>query len=337
MTAASSTASLIELIDAHLHQFSVRKPSPHTLAAYRRDLEGIGRRLAAAIGVDWVELNLDDLTKGALRRAFADWAGDHAAASIRRAWSAWNTFFEFLVAEDLVEGNPMGAITPPPTTKGRAKAIPGDDVATQLLRTAAQEDPTARHPWPSRDLALVATFLVTGIRLSEAVALDIGAFDGPAGSRRLAVLGKGSKMRTIPVEEPLEILIEDYLDERAERFPRHRLNDPRTALFVRADNGERPSRQQVEHWIDKLYRRAGMRAQVPTGALVHALRHTFATSALDHGADVVELQELLGHSSLETTRRYLDATAAGLRQAILAHPAQAALARFTRHQSSASG
>jgi hypothetical protein len=72
-----------------------------------------------------------------------------------------------------------------------------------------------------------------------------------------------------------------------------------------------------------------VRGQVPQGALVHALRHTFATSALDHGVDVVELQELLGHSSLDTTRRYLDATAAGLREAIAAHPAQAALKRFT--------
>ena len=75
----------------------------------------------------------------------------------------------------------------------------------------------------------------------------------------------------------------------------------------------------------KLYVRAGLRAQVPAGALVHALRHTFATSALEAGADVVELQELLGHASLETTRRYLSATAQGLRHVIQAHPAQEAL------------
>ena len=133
-----------------------------------------------------------------------------------------------------------------------------------------------------------------------------------------------------PSRPSLETLLGLYLDERRERFPRQRLGQPRTPLFVRADNGLRPSRQQVEGWIDKLYRRAGIRNQVPAGALVHALRHTFATSALDHGIDVVELQELLGHSSLDTTRRYLDATAAGLRQAIANHPAQAALRRFAQ-------
>jgi integrase/recombinase XerD len=320
--------SLPELIDRHLQDLVVRKPSPNTVAAYPRDLEGIGRRIAAASGRRLDQLTVGDLDRTALRRAFADWAGDHAAASVRRAWSAWNGFFEFLVLEDLVDANPMRAVSQPKADRGRARAIPGDDIASRLLQTAATTDPTARWPWPARDVALVATFLVTGLRLSEAVALDLGAFSGPEGARRLSVVGKGGRARTIPVEPAYESLVEQYLEERAERFPRHRLDDGRTPLIVRADNGERPSRQQVEGWVDKLYRRAGVRNQVPPGALVHALRHTFATSALDHGTDVVELQELLGHASLETTRRYLDATASGLRQAIAAHPAQAALRRF---------
>jgi len=320
------------LIDRHLHHYAVRKPSPHTLAAYRRDLEGVAARLASAAGVDSAALTLADLQRARLREAFADWAADHAAASVRRAWSAWNVFFDFLVAEELVEGNPMSAITPPRHQKGRAKVIAGDDVAERLLSTAAQEDPTGRQPWPSRDVALVALFLVTGVRLSEAISLDLGSFDGPVGSRRIGVVGKGNKVRTIPIEAQLEELIGDYLVDRLDRFPRHRLDDPRQPLFVRADTGKRLNRQQVEYLVDKLYRRAGVRGRVPEGALVHALRHTFATSALDHGVDVVELQELLGHASLDTTRRYLEATAAGLRDAIAAHPAQAALRQFRRSQ-----
>ena len=63
---------------------------------------------------------------------------------------------------------------------------------------------------------------------------------------------------------------------------------------------------------------------MPAGALVHALRHTFASSALEARADVVELQTLLGYASLDTTRRYLDATAEGLRQAVRSHPGQVA-------------
>src|SRR5690606_3825388 len=147
--------------ERHLHDLAVRKPSPHTIAAYRRDLEGVGRRIAAADGCRLDELTVAALHRTAMRRAFADWAGDHAAASVRRAWSAWNGFFEFLVLEDLLEANPMRAVSQPKSSKGRAKVIAGDDVASTLLQTAASEDPTARWPWPGRDVALVATFLVT--------------------------------------------------------------------------------------------------------------------------------------------------------------------------------
>ncbi len=315
-----------------LQQLAVRKPSPHTVAAYRRDLEGVGRRICVALGhgEDLDRLELGDLDKVTLRAAFASWADDHAAASIRRAWSAWNGFFEHLVIEEVVLTNPMSAITPPRQSRGKPKAIPGDDVASLLLQTAAQADGTSRSPWPARDVALVATFLVTGIRLSEAISLNLGSLDGPQGARRLVVIGKGNKPRTVPIEETLEDLLLRYLGERRDRFPTVRFDDLRLPLFARTDTGGRFTRQQVEYLVDKLYRRAGIRSRIPEGALVHALRHTFATSALDNGVHVVELQELLGHASLDTTRRYLDATAAQLRHAVASHPAQAALRQFAR-------
>ncbi|MCA1671339.1 MAG: tyrosine-type recombinase/integrase, partial [Actinobacteria bacterium] len=99
---------------------------------------------------------------------------------------------------------------------------------------------------------------------------------------------------------------------------------PATPLFVDVA-GQRLSAHQMKYLIERLYVRAGLRARVPAGAMVHALRHTFATSALQAGADVVELQTLLGHESLETTRRYLDASAEGLREVIRGHPGQIAL------------
>jgi integrase/recombinase XerD len=82
---------------------------------------------------------------------------------------------------------------------------------------------------------------------------------------------------------------------------------------------------QGKYLIERLCVRAGLRARVPAGALVRALRHTLATSALEAGADVVNLQTLLGHASLDTTRCYLDATAEGLREVVRGHPGQVAL------------
>ncbi len=303
------------------------KPSPATLSGYRRDLGGIADRLAALEGIGRLpELRVGDLGRQALLAAFSSWASDHAASSVRRAHSAWSGFFDYLVAEGAIDGNPMAAIPKPKTPSSLPRSIRAPDAVGRLLRIAGEADPRARNPWPARDLALVATFCVTGIREAEAAGLSIGSLAGETGARRLEVKGKGGKVRPVPIDPALDEVLDLYLRERSRRFPKDRLDHPSIPLFVDA-RGRRLTVHQIRYLIEKLYVRAGIRAQVPAGALVHALRHTFATSALEAGADVVELQELLGHASLETTRRYLSATAQGLRHVISAHPGQAALRR----------
>jgi site-specific recombinase XerD len=318
----TSDSPLAFAVDEWLIVMGASKPSPNTLEAYRRDLTGVAARLAAIEELD--EVRLPDLNRITVRAAFASWAADHAAASVRRAHSAWSSFFDFLVTEGIVDGNPMAAIPKPKTPSSLPRSIRARDAVSRLLATAAEPDPRGRHPWPLRDLALVATFCVTGIREAEAVELSTGSLEGEPDARRLRILGKGGKARPVPIDPSLDRLLSAYQEERAARFPGHDLNHPATPLFV-DHRGQRLNVDQVRYLVERLYVRAGLRAHVPAGALVHALRHTFATSALEAGADVVELQELLGHASLETTRRYLSATGAGLRQVISAHPSQAAL------------
>jgi integrase/recombinase XerC len=310
------------VIPAWLTDLGAAKPSPHTLAAYRRDVEGVARRLAVAEGL--ARPRVADLERSALRAAFASWASDHAAASVRRAHSAWSSLFDFLVAEGVLDGNPMSAIPKPKTPAALPRSIRANGAIARLLQVAAQPDPQARNPWPSRDLALAATFCVTGIREAEASALGLGSRVGEPGARRLEVVGKGGKARPVPIAPALDSVLDAYLDERARRFPAEDTDHPSSPLFVDV-RGRRVSVHQIRYLVERLYVRAGIRAQVPAGALVHALRHTFATQALEAGADVVELQELLGHASLETTRRYLSATAQGLRQVVQGHPSHAAL------------
>ena len=301
------------------------KPSPATVAAYRRDVEGVGRRLAALEGKGTFEdVVVSDLERGSLRAAFSSWASDHSASSVRRAHAAWTGLLRFLVSEAVVESNPMDGVAKPKAPVTLPRSIRAPDAVTRLLRAASEPDPTGRSPWPARDLALVATFCVTGVREAEAAGLSLGSLAGERGARRLEVVGKGSKMRAVPVDPALDAVLETYLAERKERFPDQALSHPGAPLFVDG-RSRRMSVHQIHYLISKLYVRAGIRASVPAGAMVHALRHTFATAALEAGADVVELQELLGHSSLETTRRYLSATAQGLRHVIAAHPSQAAI------------
>ncbi|HEX8159258.1 MAG TPA: tyrosine-type recombinase/integrase, partial [Solirubrobacteraceae bacterium] len=171
---------------------------------------------------------------------------------------------------------------------------------------------------------MVALYCVTGIRLSEGIALRLDSITGPSGARRLQVTGKGKKERMIPLQPGLEAVLERYLDSRQERHGEDALKDPAAALLVHYDNTPL-TRGRVQYVIEQLYRRAGLTAAVPAGALVHALRHSFASLAIEYGTDVAELCELLGHASLATTSRYLDANTSRLRQAVAAHPSQRAL------------
>ena len=220
----------------------------------------------------------------------------------------------------------MSAVPKPKLPQTAPRSIRHENPAELLLSTAATSDAGAKASkrWPERDVALVATFCVTGIRLAEAIGLNLDSITGPPGARRLQVTGKGNKDRAIPIEPALEALLDRYLESRIERHSAESLENPAAPLFVHYD-GTRLTRGRIQYQIERVYKRAGLRAAVPKGALVHALRHTFASQAIEYGTDVVELRDILGHASLATTSRYLDANAQRLRQAIKAHPAQRAL------------
>jgi hypothetical protein len=147
----SPASRFSELVDAWLFQLGATKPATNTVAAYRQDLEGVARRIATDAEV--AVLHLEHLTKETLRAAFASWATDHAGASVLRAHSSWSRLFDFLVAEDLVEGKPMAAVPKPCRVDGAARAIRDPDAAARLLATAAEPDPRGRSPWPERDVA----------------------------------------------------------------------------------------------------------------------------------------------------------------------------------------
>lgn len=300
------------------------KPSPHSERAARSDFAAIHGRLQENLGTD--DPVLDEVTAKALRLAFAGFAVDHSAASIARAWSTWNQFFAFLVAEELVPGNPMGAVARPKTPRRTPKPLQGDDAPEVLLQTTAAGTRAARFPWPERDLAFLATSLLTGLRLSELLALNLGSIDGRAGERRIKVMGKGRRERTVPFEEPLYAILGRYLATRNERFPGVKLG-PKAPLFVDR-RGSRMREGAARYLVQTSLSHAGLGARVPRGASVHALRHTFATRLAEDGASATEIQALLGHESLNTSQGYIDATANATRQAARSNRTYQALHRI---------
>lgn len=322
MAAAPSNAdAVVELIEEFFLARRPKKHSVHTLSAYERDLKSIVGHAAAVRGVEPSALEISDLDVRTLRRAFAEIA-HQSAATVSRTWSTWNQLFTFLVADGIVEGNPMAAVEKPRVPKSRPKAITGEDSVALLLQVAATGRKNARDPWPERDLAVVVTLVTCGLRLAELLSLTMQSIDGPSDDRVIGVRGKGNKERTVPLEPEVEAVISSYIESRLRRFPgRIATND---ALFV-ANDGEPLRRGALQYMIDQLYREAGIRSRVPAGALVHALRHTFATSLARNGASGTELQRLLGHESLATTQRYVDATAREIRQAARSNDAYRAL------------
>lgn len=323
------SAGVAVTLDAVIEEFFLarmpRKHSPHTLEAYRRDLDAITVHLVELLGAPASAITVEQLDIRTLRRAFAR-ISHQSPATVARTWSTWNQLFSFLVAEQVVAGSPMAAIDKPRIPRSRPKAITGDDSVQRLLQAAATGRRGARHPWPERDLAVVVVLLTCGLRLAELLGLTLQSIDGPPGDRVIGVRGKGNKERTVPVEPEVEAVLASYLESRLRRFPgRLAATAP---LFV--DNrGQVMGRGALQYLVEQLYREAGIRTRVPRGALVHALRHTFATSLARNGASGVELQRLLGHESLATTQRYVDASAREVRAAARANEAYAALRAVT--------
>ena len=299
------------------------KPAAGTVAGYDSDLRIIAEIAARVCDVPVAELRVEWLTGRVLRSAFAEFADDHAPASILRAWSAWNRFMSFAVAEELVEGNPMAAVPHPKAPSKAPKPFQGDGTARTLLERIAAGARQARDPWVERDLVALAFPLVTGARSAELLGVTLGSFGGSPGDRRVRLTGKGGKTRSVPVEPPLERLVEAYLVSRMERFGLTTL--PLSAPLLVNTANEPLRRGGLQYLVAQCYRFAGVHDRVSRGALVHTLRHEFATRLAENGASAHELKELLGHSSITTGQHYVESTARELRLTAGSSPAYGVL------------
>jgi integrase/recombinase XerC/integrase/recombinase XerD len=204
-------------------------------------------------------------------------------------------------------------------------ANPADLVATpkresKLPRVLSREEMTAlleripaRGPLELRDRAMLELTYSCGLRAQEVIDLDLASVDFEG--ERLRVEGKGGKTRFVPVGEPAQRGLRDYLDRGRPRLvPAQR--EPSPALLV-SKSGRRlhPSdlRRRLELWVRN--------AAIAGGVSPHALRHSFATHLLEGGADLRAIQELLGHASVSTTQVYTRVDSSWMRkQYARSHP-----------------
>lgn len=307
---------------------AVRKPSANTMKAYRQDFEAIALRLCASPN-EVADLTPYQLTKGDMRLAFAVYAKDHAAASIRRCWSTWNTICTFLYTAELLPANPMPLIGRPKLPKTLPKGLAADTVAELVNAIDGRAGPRSRCEWSRRDRAIVFTALLAGLRSEELIGANVGDIRLTDDGGVIHVRGKGNKDRRIPLQKSLIGVITIYLDDRATRFPEttKRRTDatglgrwPATApLFVGSD-GDRITRGTLQYRVLRAFKKSGVDSQRSRGALVHGLRHTFATELANENVSVYTLMKLLGHESMVTSQRYVDGAGTEHRTAVAQNP-----------------
>ncbi len=282
-------------------------------AAYRRDLRRYAEFLRARGEAD--PTRIGEPTVQAYVGHLASLTDDDdrpllAPASIARALVAVRSFHGFCAREGLLPTDPSEEVDAPRVPQGIPKALDEEQVE-RLLQAV-----TGDGPRQQRDRALLETLYGTGIRISEAVGLELGDLD--LDDAMVRVLGKGSKERIVPIGRSARRALGIYLrDGRlASRRARPRRTADSDAVFLNARGG-RISRQAC--W--SIVREAGARAGLDGHLSPHVLRHSCATHMLDHGADLRVVQELLGHASISTTQVYTKVSPERLRAVYeAAHP-----------------
>ena len=226
--------------------------------------------------------------------AFRAWLADRARRNLEhkstaRALSSLRSFYKFIAKKYDIQNEAISLISSPKVPRKLSKAIESTDVADMKSALTAIDE---KNPWvATRDWALVTLLFGCGLRISEALSLTVQ--DVKNGPDILHIIGKGKKERIIPVLPAVNEAIAKYLATCP--YP----PVPDKPLF-RSVKGLPMSARMAEKTVEKL--RAYL--QLPDYVTPHALRHTFATALLSHGADLRSLQELLGHASLSTTQLY---------------------------------
>ncbi len=280
---------LIEQFLEHLRY--ERNVSAHTLRNYESDLQQFLEFLTADEKRKAPEISeIDHLT---IREWLATLHTAHKSkSSIARKLAALRTFFQFLVREGMLELNPAKLVATPKLEK----KLPNHLSIEEAVRFIESPDPES--DLGKRDRAMLELMYATGVRVAELTTLNLPDVDFR--NQLVRVTGKRRKQRIVPFGDPAGAAIGNYLLVR-EKFlmnaPLSKRDD--AALFLNYQ-GTRITTRSVGRMVEKYIRIcAGMHNISP-----HALRHSFATHLLDSGADLRDIQELLGHARLSTTQVY---------------------------------
>lgn len=304
-----SSSGVAEQIRGYLDHLAVEKgASPHTLAAYRRDLDRYRSHL--------VDVGVDDLGavteshveafRARLATADPDRGGKALApSSVARGLAAVRGLHRFATRDGVTAVDAAAAVTPPRPPRRLPRALPVDQMIAVI--ESAGDTATDTDPGRLRDRAMLELLYASGARAAELVGLDVDDIDGLDHPEGGAVIlhGKGGKERLVPVGRPACDAVNAYLVRGRPALAVK--GGP--ALFLNTRGG-RISRQTLWNVVTVAAGRVGVDTEISP----HSFRHSFATHLLDGGADIRVVQELLGHASVTTTQVYTLVTVDTLRE-----------------------
>jgi integrase/recombinase XerC len=267
-----------------------RRASPLTVEAYGQDLSGFLGFITRHIGAE-----PDLAALAALRAAdFRAWLAEQAergldAATRARHLSALRSFFRWLARRQGVSNPQLTLLVTPRVRRPLPRALSAGQARAVAEDIGEASDDAAVQ---ARDVALFTLLYGCGLRIAEALALDVRDAPLPGSDAMLRVTGKGSRQRDVPVLPVVRQAVAAWLGFHPRR-------QPSAPLFVGV-RGERLDPGVAQRTLRHFRRLAGL----PEHATPHALRHSFATHLLAAGADLRAIQDLLGHAKLSTTQRY---------------------------------
>jgi integrase/recombinase XerC len=285
------------LIQQFVYYLSAEKDaSPHTCRNYLSDLEQFERFLEGAA--------VEKVDRMILRKYLSFLHRKNRKSSIARKLSTLRSFFKYLVREQIVSANPAKPVSTPKVEKLLPSALTVDE-AFRLVESPSREK--IIRETELRDRAILELLYSSGIRVSELVGLNPDRVDLNLGI--IKVMGKGRKERIVPIGTKAMEALKDYAEIRGTM-------EDTSPLFLNRRGGRLTDRS-VARLVKKYGRQSGIFRKISP----HSLRHTFATHLLDAGADLREIQEMLGHASLSTTQRYTHLTVGKLMEVYdQAHP-----------------
>lgn len=276
-------------LDAFLDHLRVERAlSPHTVAAYARDLTKLvtfaaerGCGSARELDLGTIAAWQSDLAKRGL--------GPRSAA---RHLSSARGFVRFLMGEGLMSADPTSLAARPRF----GRKLPHTLTEHEMVRLIEAPDATTLRGL--RDRAMLSVAYAAGLRVSELVSLTLADVDFERGV--LGVTGKGGKRRLVPMGEVALVHLEQYLTALASERSERDVAGARRALLFPSPRGGALTRQGFWKIVRRTARGAGIRGSIHP----HQLRHSFATHLLAGGADLRSVQLMLGHSDVATTEIY---------------------------------